>query len=257
MTAQKSTSCLRWVYAVALSLAAWAAGKADTLTVFAAASLSDALTEIGRSYETASGDTLHFNFGASSLLARQIKEGAPADLFFSADEAKMDDLVKGGLIASGTRRTLLSNSLAIVVPTESRVKIESPTDLASTWVRRLALGETQTVPAGVYAKAFLQQAGLWEKVSAKVIPTENVRAALAVVENGNAEAGIVYVTDVFGSKKVRIAYVVPVATGPRISYPLAILEASKRQKAAERFAAHLSSSEAWAIFSQYGFLRGE
>jgi len=177
---------------------------AAEVTVFAAASLTDALKEIATAYEGSSGDKLVFNFGASSILARQIQEGAPADLFFSADEAKMDSLAKGGLVTKETRRSLLSNTLVIVVPADSTLTLATPADLATSKVRVLALAEPQSVPAGIYAKEWLKSLKLWSKVIDKVIPTENVRAALAAVESGNADLGIVYKTDAGISKKVRI-----------------------------------------------------
>src|SRR5437667_3394563 len=169
--------------------------RAGEVTLFAAASLTDSLKEIAGTYEKQSGDKIIFNLGASSLLARQIEEGAPADIFFSADEAKMDGLEKKGLILKETRKSRLSNSLVIVVAAERGVALESPTDLATDKVKRLALAEPKTVPAGIYAKAYLQKQKLWSAVERKVVPTENVRGALAAVEAGNVEAGIVYKTE--------------------------------------------------------------
>ncbi len=227
---------------------------AADLNVYAAASLSDALNEIAKTYEPASGDKLRFNLGASSTLALQIKQGAPADVFFSADEAKMDDLAKAGLIAAETRRSLLSNTLVIVVNAEEGAAIATPVDLADPSIGRIALAEPQTVPAGIYAKAYLRKIGLWKKVADKVVPTENVRACLAAVEAGNASAGIVYKTDALISKKVKVAYEVAVAEGPNISYPLAVVKGSKNDEAARKFVAFLASSEARSIFAKYGFL---
>lgn len=231
-----------------------AALRAAELNVFAAASLSDALREIASTYEARTGDKLRFNLGASNTLARQIKEGAPADVFFSADEARMDDLAAAGLIVEATRRTLLGNTLVIVVHAEGGVAVAAPADLAGAAVRRLALAETHTVPAGIYARAYLSKLGLWEKVRGKVIPLENVRAALAAVEAGNADAGIVYQTDAQISRKVRIAFAVPAADGPRIAYPVAVVRDSRRPDAARRFTEHLASAEARAVFVKYGFL---
>jgi molybdate transport system substrate-binding protein len=227
---------------------------AAEVTVFAAASLTDALKEIATTYESSTGDKPVFNLGASSTLARQIQEGAPADLFFSADEAKMDGLEKAGLLAKGTRRSLLSNALVVVVPVDSTLKIDSPEDLATAKVKALALAEPQSVPAGIYAKEWLQSQKLWSRVSDKVVPTENVRAALAAVESGNAEAGIVYKTDAGISKKVKIAYEVPAAGGPKISYPLAMIAASTHPEAARKFLAYLESPAALDVFRRYGFL---
>lgn len=224
------------------------------LNVFAAASLSDALKEIAKTYEPASGDKLHYNFAASSALARQIKEGAPADVFFSADEAKMDDLAKGNLITADTRVSLLSNTLVIVVNADRGAVIATPGDLANASIGKIALAEPESVPAGIYAREYLQKIDLWKKVSRKVVPTENVRACLSAVEAGNADAGIVYKTDALISKKVKIAYEVTVAEGPRISYPLAVVKDSKNAEAARKFAAHAASPEARAVFVKYGFL---
>jgi molybdate transport system substrate-binding protein len=244
----------RRLAALALAGALAFSARAADLTVFAAASLSDVLTALAQTYEPASGDTLRFNFGASSQLALQIKEGAPADLFFSADEARMDALAQAGLILAGTRRSLLSNTLAIVVNADHGAAISAPADLAKSRIARLALAEPQTVPAGIYAKEWLRRAGLWAHVADRVIPTENVRACLAAVESGNADAGIVYKTDALISKKVKIAWEVPPAEGPRISYPLAVLKDSNHPAAARRFAAWLAQPEARALFEKYGFL---
>lgn len=230
------------------------AARAADLTVFAAASLTDALQEIGRAYESAGGETVSFNFAGSSTLAVQIKQGAPADLFFSADEAKMDALATAGLIAPNTRRALLSNTLAIVVAADRDLVITIPDDLAKPGFGRLALAEPRTVPAGIYVAEWLHKKGLWEKISARVIPTENVRACLAAVESGNADAGIVYKTDAMISKRVKIAYEIPVSEGPHISYPIAVLRDAPNPDAARRFSAWLAGADARALFVKYGFL---
>jgi molybdate transport system substrate-binding protein len=228
--------------------------RAAELNVFAAASLTDALQEIAAAYEKGGGDRVVLNLGASSALARQIQEGAPADLFLSADEEKMNGLEKKKLLLSGTRKSVLSNTLVIVVPADSTLKITGIKDLTAPGLRALALAEPQTVPAGIYAKEYLRKQGIWSKVIDRVIPTENVRAALAAVESGNADAGIVYKTDAGISKRVRIAWEVPRAEGPAISYPFAILAGSERKEAARRFLAHLESPAALAVFRKYGFL---
>lgn len=227
---------------------------AEEIQMFAAASLTDALQEIAVAYEAKTGDKVLLNLSASSTLARQIQEGAPADLFFSADEAKMDALAKKGLILQGTRRSLLFNTLVVVVPADSHLKIGSVQDLAASRVRALALAEPQSVPAGIYAKEYLRSVKLWSKVIDKVIPTENVRAALAAVEAGNVEAGIVYKTDAQISKKVKIAFEVPAAEGPKISYPLAVMAESTKQAAARKLLAYLESPAALDVFRRYGFL---
>jgi molybdate transport system substrate-binding protein len=226
--------------------------SASELRVFAAASLTDALKEIAPEYEKSAGDKVVLNLGSSSTLARQIQEGAPADLFLSADEEKMNGLEKRKLLLPGTRRSVLSNTLVVVVPVDSNLKIAGPADLVA--VRALALAEPQTVPAGIYAKEYLKRKGLWSKVIDRVVPTENVRAALAAVESGNADAGIVYKTDAGISKKVKIAYEVPKAEAPKISYPFAVLAASERKEAARKLLDYLHSPSALAVFRKYGFL---
>jgi len=228
--------------------------EAAEVTVFAAASLMESLNEIAAMHTKDSGETITFSFGASSTLARQIEEGAPADIFFSADEAKMDGLEKKGLILKGTRKSRLSNTLVIVVAAEGGAGIGSPKDLATEMIQRLALAEPKTVPAGIYAKEFLQKQKLWSAVEAKVIPTENVRAALAAVEAGNVEAAIVYKTDAAISKKVKVVFEVRAADGPKISYPVALVANRTHRVAAKRFLAYLNGEAAGAVFVRHGFL---
>ncbi|HWN82273.1 MAG TPA: molybdate ABC transporter substrate-binding protein [Candidatus Udaeobacter sp.] len=227
------------------------------LVVFAAASLTDALKDLGQSYEESTRVHVIYNFAASNLLARQIAAGAPADLFASADEEKMDWLAKKGTVVESSRIPLLSNTLAIVVGADSRLVIQSEADLAKPDVRSIALAEPQSVPAGIYAKQHLEKLGLWKQVIDRVIPTENVRAALAAVESGNVDAGIVYRTDAAISNKVKIAYEVPRAEGPKISYPFAVLKSSSDPAAAQRFLDYLASPAGRAVFTRYGFLTPE
>ncbi len=244
----------RLLTSLALLVLLPAAARAAEVQVFAAASLTDALREISAAYEKEQSDKIVLNLGASSALARQIQEGAPADLFLSADEAKMNSLEKKKLLLAGTRKSVLSNTLVIVVPNDSSLKIASAKDLAASNIRALALAEPQTVPAGIYAKEYLQKIGIWSKVIDRVIPTENVRAALAAVESGNVDAGIVYRTDAGISKKVRIAHEVPRAEGPIISYPFAALAEAEHPDAARKFLAYLESPAALDVFRKFGFL---
>lgn len=228
--------------------------KEILVLVFAAASLTDALKEIAASRGIAGGESVVFNFAASSLLARQIREGAPADVFLSADEAQMDGLERAGLVVPGTRRSILSNTLVAVVPPDSALRIASARDLAGPGVERIALAEPTSVPAGVYSKKFFERVGIWDALAPKVVPTENVRATLAAVESGNVDAGIVYRTDAAISKHVRIAFEIPAALGPAISYPFALVKGAPREKEARRFLAYLDSPAARAVFVRYGFL---
>jgi molybdate transport system substrate-binding protein len=225
---------------------------AETVMVFAAASLTDSLKAVAQRYEAQSGDKIEFNFAASSLLARQIEEGAPADIFFSADDKWMDELVKKGLIVKETRKERLSNSLVIIVPADSSVSISSPGDLAK--VGRIALGDPKAVPAGIYAREYLQKQKLWGAFESKVIPTANVRAALAAVASGDVDAGIVYKTDAAISKQVKVAYEVPASDGPKIAYPMAAVKGSAHLAAARKFLDYLNSTEAAPVFEKFGFV---
>lgn len=240
--------------ALALTLLVSLRLQAVEITVFAAASLADSLKEIAANYEKKSGDKIVFNLGGSSMLARQIEEGAPADIFFSADESKMDGLQAKGLILNETRKSRLSNSLVIIVAAKGGAAISSVEDLASKRVKRLALAEPKTVPAGIYSKEYLQKQKLWSAVEDKVIPTENVRAALAAVEAGNVDAGIVYRTDAGISKKVRVACEIPAKDGPAISYPMAVVKESKQPEAAKKFLQYLDSDDSTKVFEKFGFI---
>ncbi len=231
-----------------------AASVAGEIRVSAAASLTDVLEKTGKEYGRKTGEHIIFNFGASSTLARQIEEGAPADLFISADELKMDGLQRHGSIVPASRRSIAGNTLVVVLSVRSRMRIRTANDLLDAKIRHLALAETTAVPAGIYARSYLQRLHLWDRLSPKVVPTENVRAALAAVASENADAAIVYRTDALISHDVRIALEVPKADGPQISYPAAVLAESHRKEAAQQFLDYLRSPEALEIFRQYGFL---
>jgi molybdate transport system substrate-binding protein len=239
---------------VALSAFLAVAASAAELTVFAAASLSDALKEIAPAYTRATGNTVRFNFGASGTLARQIKEGAPADVFVSADELRVDQLEKAGLLLPGTRKTILANQLVVIVASADGAPVASLADLAKVDVRRIAIGEPATVPAGAYAREHLEKLGLWTQVAGKSVPLDNVRAVLAAVESGNADAGFVYRTDALISKKVRIAILVPLVDGPGITYPVAVMRDTKAPEAAKEFAVFLAGPDAQKVFATFGFL---
>jgi molybdate transport system substrate-binding protein len=227
--------------------------RAANVTVFAAASLTDALKEIAKTYESKTGDKINYNLLGSNVLARQIVQGAPADIFFSADEAQMDVVAKAGLIDPATRQDLLLNTLVIVAPSDSSLANFTPPDLAKPNIQRIALADPKAVPAGVYAKAYLTKIGLWSKIERKVVPTANVRAALAAVESSDAEVGIVYKTDVRTSKSAKVIYAVPQADGPKITYPIARVKTSTSD-AAKKFLAYLESPEAGSVFAHDDFL---
>jgi molybdate transport system substrate-binding protein len=235
---------------------AWtqAGAHADEILVSAAASLTDVLKEISSGYQAKSKHTVKFNFGPSSGLARQIEEGAPADLFFSADLPQMDTLDKNGRLEPGTRKNLLSNQLVIIVPADSKFVLSSPKDLLKADVKKIALAEPSSVPVGVYTSKYLTDEGLWNQVKPKVVPVQDVRATLAAVESGNVEAGFVYKTDAAVSKKVKIVYEVPIDKGPKITYPVAIVKESKRKDAARDFMNYVQSPAAKDAFKKYGFV---
>lgn len=248
MTRRSFFAFLLFCFAAVLPL------NAAEVTVYAAASLTDSLKEIGAAWEKQSGNTVDFSFGASSTLERQIEAGAPADIFFSADEAKMDALDKAGLLLPGTRKSRLGNSLVVVVPADSSLTIKSLADLAGPDVKRLALADPKTVPAGIYSRDCLDKLELWTAVEPKVVPTDNVRAALAAVESGNVEAGMVYKTDAAISRKVRVAYTVRSADSPEISYPLALLKGAKQPDTARSFLNFLNAEAAGKVFEKFGFV---
>jgi molybdate transport system substrate-binding protein len=246
----------KWGGTIALVMAllvVHATAWADAILVSAAASLTDVLKEIAAGYGAKSKHTVKFNFGPSSGLARQIDEGAPVDIFFSADLLQMDSLEKKGRLEPGTRRNLLSNQLVIIVPADSKLSLSSTKNLLKAAVKRIALAEPSSVPVGVYSKKYLTDEGLWNKVEAKVVPVQDVRATLASVESGNVEAGFVYKTDAAVSKKVKIVYEVPLDKGPKITYPIAIVKDSKHKDAAQDFINYLESPAATSAFKQYGF----
>lgn len=228
--------------------------RADEILVSAAASLTDVLKEIGGAYQSKSNHTVKFNFGPSSGLARQIDQGAPVDLFFSADLAQMDRLDKKGRLEPGARKNLLSNQLVIIVPADSNLAISSPKDLLTAAIKRIALAEPSSVPVGVYSSKYLADEGLWNQVKSKIVPVQDVRATLAAVESGNVEAGFVYKTDAAVSKQVKIAYEVPIAKGLKIIYPVAVVRESKRKDVARDFLNYLQSLNAKATFKRYGFI---
>lgn len=232
-----------------------ASGQPDQsgILVSAALSLTDALWEVAKAYVAAGGRPVRFNFGASNVLARQIANGAPADVFISADEVQMDYVQKAGAIDPATRVALLGNRLAIVVPSGRPLGGSDARALADARIRRVAIGDPAAVPAGVYAKQHLERVGLWNALQAKLLPLANVRAALAAVESGGADAAIVYESDVVSGKRVDLAFVIEGPDAPRIVYPAAIVVRSKNRGEAQSFLAFLRGSAAAAIFRRFKF----
>lgn len=225
------------------------------LTIFAAASLTEALSDVGRAYADASHEAPVFSFAASSALARQIENGAPAALFVSADEEWMDYLAARKLIEPASRVSVLGNSLVLVVPKGDTlgVVIGPDFDLAGALKgRRLSLADPTGVPAGRYAQAALTSLGVWKSVEPLVVRADNVRAALTFVERKEAAAGIVYATDAVLTDRVDIVGTFPAASHPPISYPLAII-ARNDSAEARAFREFLLSEPAKAIYRKYGF----
>jgi len=237
---------------VLLTLAGVAA--AETVTVFAAASVKDALDENVKAYQAKSGDRIVVSYAASSALAKQIEAGAPADLFISADLDWMDYLEQRRLVKTDTRRNLLRNRLVLIAPVDSKVSVNIAPGFplaALLGSSRLAMANPEAVPAGKYGKASLEALGVWKDVQSKVAAAENVRAALVLVSRGEAPLGIVYRTDAAADPKVRVVGLFPENSHPPIIYPAALTVAGKR--AAEPFLQWLGRSDARAIFEKHGF----
>src|SRR5712692_5892100 len=224
------------------------------INVYAAASLRDVLEQLAPACEEAVGAHLVFNLGASNDLARQIEAGNKADVFFSADEAWMDHVARAGLVDAESRHSLLSNRLVVVGLKETPLNVQSARDLVGPDVRRISLADPEAVPAGKYAKAWLEKVGFWDGLRDRVLPGLDVRAALAAVESGGAEVGVVYRTDAAMSKKVRVVYEVPEGEGPRISYPVAAMRDRPRLDVARRVVAWLSEPAVATTFELYGFI---
>ena len=223
------------------------------LTVSAAISLTNVLDVLSPMHAGRGGPTVRFNYGASNALARQIVNGAPVDVFISADEAQMDTVAAAGALSPGTRVNLLGNRLAIITTRVRPVSLKDATGLAASAVRRLAIGNPAAVPAGVYARQYLEKVGLWGPLQPKLVPVPSVRAAVAAVEHGGADAAIVYESDTV-TAKADLAFIVAGADAPRIVYAAAIVKSSRRRDDAARFVEFLCGGEAAAVFAQHKFV---
>ncbi len=239
-------------------LAAFVAGCGNPartpLRISAAVSLTESLTAAVRQWERETGETATLNFAASNVLSRQIEEGAPVDVFISADTLQMERLVVRRQVIGGSVAPLLSNQLVVVTPIDRVLPAPAPGGLADARVARLALGDPAAVPAGIYARQWLERIDLWPRVASKVVPTASVRAALAAVEAGNADAAIVYRTDATGRSRVRVDYLVPTEQGPPITYPVGIVAASRQAQRAGALVAWLRGEVAAGIFRSAGFI---
>jgi molybdate transport system substrate-binding protein len=240
--------------AVAASLSAAPALAADP-TVFAAASLKNALDEVAASYTASTGKKVTISYAGSNVLARQIEEGAPADIFFSADLDWMKYVADKNLIKPDSQKTLLGNAIVMVVPKDSsaRVDIAKGMDLAGLLGKdgKLAMANVDSVPAGKYGKASLVALGLWDSVSARVVQADNVRAALTFVTRGEAPAGIVYATDAAAEPNVKVLGAFPEDSHPPILYPVALTAKAIPEAAA--FFDYMKSPAAAPAFRKQGF----
>jgi molybdate transport system substrate-binding protein len=225
----------------------------EAVVVFAASSLTNVLDAAARAYERSTGVTLLVNVGASNSQARQIIDGAPADVFCSADEAQMDVVERAGKIASGTRVVLAFNRLVVVVPKERARRLSAITELLDPSVQRIAVGDPAAVPVGVYTRQYLERAGLWARIQPRLVPTVNVRAALSAVEAGNADAAFVYATDAPLASRVAVAFEVPVRQMPAIVYPAAVATGGRNADGGRRLLAFLEREPGRAIFVRFGF----
>ena len=227
--------------------------SAADLTVSAAASLTNAFRELGPLFEAQnSGTSVVFNFGASDALLAQIAKGAPADVFASADQETMDRANKQKLLAPGSRRNFVANTLVMIVPANSTLGLKAPGDLQKPEVKRIAIGNPASVPVGRYTKGSLDAAKLWAAVELKSVFAQNARQALDYVARGEVEAGFVYVTDAAIMKdKVKVVSTVPTHTA--ITYPIASVAGSLNPEAARKFIGFVLTPTAQAVLSRYGF----
>jgi molybdate transport system substrate-binding protein len=226
----------------------------QTLTVSAAASLTDVMEEIKGFYEEKTVHTLVMNYGSSGALQQQIEQGAPADVFISAAQRQMDVLQEEGLILAESRVDLLENKVVLIIPVAGDNKeITDFNSLTTDSLKLLAIGEPESVPAGRYAKEVLSSLGIWKKLEEKCVLGKDVRQVLTYVETGNVDAGIVYMTDALTSEKVKIAATAPAGSHTPVTYPAAIVLGTSVLQVAEDFMAYLQSNEVAEIFERHGF----
>ena len=231
------------------------AALAQEVTLSVAISLKDAVEDLGRQFMASRpGVTLRYNFGASGDLQKQIEAGAPVDVFLSAAQRQMDELEKQSLIVPATRRAFARNVLTVVKPTDSKVDLAKPADLLEARVTRIVIGQPKTAPAGQYAEESLRAMGLWDRVQPKLVFSENVRQALDYVARGEVDAGFVYTTDAASrAQGVKEAFRPPEDTYRPVSYPGAVVAASKQQSLAQAFLDLLSSAQGQTVLNKYGF----
>lgn len=232
----------------------------EHVLVLAAASLRDAGEELFGLHERAAGVEVEVEYAGSNLLSHQLLAGARADVFLSAGPGPMDRVEAAGLLAAGTRVDWLSNQLVVVHAGEQAGPLRASQPLEEVFAERLgriALANPEAVPAGVYARAWLESLGLWASLEARIVPARDVRAALALVESGGAGAGVVYATDLAATTRARIVHRVPPGAGPRIVYPAALLAEAPSPQAARDLLGFLAGPEAREVLARHGFTRAE
>lgn len=239
-----------------LLMVAWPFSAAEGITIFAAASTTDTVQMVAKAYEVEGGVHVTCSFASSSTLAKQIENGAPADLFLCADEKWMDYLAKKQAIVPASRVDLLANTLVLIAPLGkaakvARVTVEKGFAIGEAFSGRLAIGDPTSVPAGMHAKEAFTNLGWWEALSGRLVPAADVRAALKLVELGEMDLGVVYATDAKASTKVTVVAAIPDALHAPICYPIALTTMAK--PAAAAFLVYLQSAAGRAVFTQAGF----
>lgn len=246
---------LKWPAGLLSLFALGSAGiaHADDLVVSAASSLTNAFQSVAKAYEAKHPDThVVLNFAASDVLLQQIANGAPADVFASADQTAMDKAESKNVLLKGSRKNFAANQLVLIAPTASTLKLSGLRDLVRPAIKRIAAGDPASVPVGRYTKGALEAAGLWDAVSAKGVLAQNVRQSLDYVARGEVEAGFVFATDAAQMPdKVKVAVRVPSRTP--VTYPIAVTSLTKQNTQATAFVSYVLSAEGQAILARYGF----
>ena len=239
---------------IAAVLSAGCAGPVAVVNVSAASSLADAISEINVLYKHERPDvTVITNFGGSGTLQQQIENGAPVDVFISASPAQMDTLQQKYLIVENTRRDLLSNKVVLVVPADSTLGITSFNDLTGDKVKKVAIGDPGSVPAGMYARDIFNELGITDALKSKMVLAANVRQVLQYVESSNVDAGVVFMTDAKISGAVQVVANAPDYINEKVIYPVAVINTGKDRTAAADYEEFLCGNQAGAVFEKYGF----
>jgi molybdate transport system substrate-binding protein len=249
-------SILSRVIAIVLLLpAAVSPAQAQDVVLSVAISMKDVIDELGRGFMASRpGVTLRYNFGSSGELQKQIEAGAPVDLFISAAERQMDELLKKGLVVSQSRRIFARNVLTVVKPADSKIDITKPGDLLDARVTKIVIGNSKTVPAGQYAEESLKALGMWDRLQPKLVFSENVRQALDYVARGEVDAGFVYTTDAAArAQQVKEAFRPAEDTYRPVVYPVAVVTGAKQAALAQAFLDLLMSRDGQATLARFGF----